>query len=361
MISFAIACSERSTTVMVSARLRGLLIRRFVSACVYAGLVLLAPAASGDVDVWSSIGPTGGNVFALAIDPHAPATIYAGTGGGTQKFSSSGGGSVFKTTNGGASWAGAGRGLTADVVLSLAIDPVTTSTVYAGTRNHGVRKSTDGGTSWTAASSGLTTNRIWVLAIDPGTPSTLYAGTASGVFKSTDGAASWTAASERPRGTAGIRPGDQSRLALDSLCGHEGQRRLQERRRRRDVDGGLERVDPDASLRARDRPQNAFDPLRRDERRRRLQEHGRRGDLEGDRLQGDQLRPGHRSRHADNCLCLRQLGAGREEPRRGHDREQGRSAASRTRPSTPSRSTPRRPRPSTSARQTASSRARTGA
>jgi PKD repeat protein len=178
----------------VLARLRRFPTRRCVCACGLASLALLTCEALGDVDVWSSIGPEGGTVFALAIDPHAPATIYAGTGGGTQKFSSSGGGSVFKTTNGGASWAGAGRGLTADVVLSLAIDPVTTSTVYAGTRNHGVRKSTDGGTSWTAASSGLTANRIWVLAIDPGTPSTLYAGTASGVFKSTDGAASWTAA-----------------------------------------------------------------------------------------------------------------------------------------------------------------------
>jgi photosystem II stability/assembly factor-like uncharacterized protein len=177
----------------VLASLRCLLIRWSICVPALAVLILSGDVARADVDVWSSIGPEGGNVFALVVDPHAPATIYAGTGGGTQKFNSSGGGGVFKTTNGGASWAGAGNGLTADAVLSLAIDPVTTSTVYAGTRNHGVFKSTDGGTSWTAA--GLTTNRIWTLVVDPGTPSTLYAGTASGVFKSTDGAATWTAAS----------------------------------------------------------------------------------------------------------------------------------------------------------------------
>jgi len=148
-------------------------------------------------------------VFALAIDPHAPATIYAGTGSGAFKFNSTAGGGVFKTVNGGASWAGAGSGLPGDAVLSLAIDPVTTSTVYAGTRNHGVFKSTDGGTSWTAA--GLTTSRIWAFAIDPGTPSTLYAGTASGVFKSTDGAATWAAA------TSGIGAQQVFALAINPI------------------------------------------------------------------------------------------------------------------------------------------------
>ena len=188
---------------------RCVLTRRCAYACTFAGLVLLAGVARADVDVWGSIGPTGGTVFALAIDPHAPATIYAGTGGGAQKFSSSPGGSVFKTTNGGASWVGAGIGLTADAVLSLAIDPVTSSTVYAGTRNHGVRKSTDGGTSWTAT--GPTTKPVFALVVDPGTPSTLYAGTASGVFKSTDGAASWTAA------TSGIGAQQVFALAINPV------------------------------------------------------------------------------------------------------------------------------------------------
>ena len=135
--------------MIVVAGQRCVLTRRCVYACVYAGLVLLAPAASGDVDVWGSIGPTGANVFALAIDPHAPATIYAGTGGGAQRFNSTAGGGVFKTTNGGASWQPAG-GWPGAAVLSLAIDPVTSSTVYAGTRNRGIWKSTDGGASWTA-------------------------------------------------------------------------------------------------------------------------------------------------------------------------------------------------------------------
>src|SRR5271169_146012 len=176
----------------ILARLHRLLLRGALCVPALAGLTLSTADDRGDVDVWSSVGPDGGAVFVLAIDPHAPATIYAGTGGGTQKFSSSGGGGVFRTTNGGASWAGAGNGLPGDAVLSLAIDPVTSTTVYAGTRNHGVFKSTDGGTTWTAT--GSTTNRVFALVVDPGTPSTLYAATASSILKSTDGAATWTAA-----------------------------------------------------------------------------------------------------------------------------------------------------------------------
>jgi len=43
---------------------------------------------------WQSMGPFGGNVFTLIIDPTNSRTLCAGTNGG-----------VFKSTNGGASWA----------------------------------------------------------------------------------------------------------------------------------------------------------------------------------------------------------------------------------------------------------------
>ena len=47
--------------------------------------LLLASQAipvSAGFNVWTSIGPEGGNVSALAIDPATPATLYAGTWGG---------------------------------------------------------------------------------------------------------------------------------------------------------------------------------------------------------------------------------------------------------------------------------------
>ena len=84
-------------------------------------------------------------------------------------------------------------------VSRIAVDPATPSTVYAGTNQYsgaagatGVFKSTDGGASWAMANSGLVDLRILGLAIDVSSPSTLFVATASGVFKSADSAGSWS-------------------------------------------------------------------------------------------------------------------------------------------------------------------------
>ena len=115
------------------------------------------------------------DVWALAIDPLTPTILYAGTDNG----------GVFKSTDGGATWSSVG--LTDVDIDTLAIDPGTPSTFYAGTYGDGgfkstgtggVFKSTDGGATW--SSIGLTDVYIDTLAIDPGTPTTLYAGTYAG-------------------------------------------------------------------------------------------------------------------------------------------------------------------------------------
>ena len=56
------------------------------------------------------------------------------------------------------------------------------STLYAGTAGGGVFKSTDAGGTWSALNTGLTDLAVNALAIDPLTPTTLYAGTGTGVF-----------------------------------------------------------------------------------------------------------------------------------------------------------------------------------
>ncbi len=76
---------------------------------------------------------------------------------------------------------------------ALAIDPSAAATLYAGTSRSGVYKSSNGGASWTAIYSGLTSTDVRVLAIDPSPSATLYAGTVGGAFKSTNGGGSWTA------------------------------------------------------------------------------------------------------------------------------------------------------------------------
>ena len=89
---------------------------------------------------------------------------------------------MFKSTDSGASWNAINNGLTSRIVPALAIDPITPSTLYAGTSG-GVFKSTDRGASWSAINNGLTDTDIEALRIDPVTPNILYAGTfGGGVF-----------------------------------------------------------------------------------------------------------------------------------------------------------------------------------
>src|SRR3990172_1379641 len=105
-----------------------------------------------------------GFVMSLAADPSNPGIVYAGTYNG-----------VYKTTNGGATWKVMNSGLTTinstKLVAALAIDPTASSTVYAGLAGDGVYRSTNGGVSWSAVNTGLndqnTSRNVRVLAIDP--------------------------------------------------------------------------------------------------------------------------------------------------------------------------------------------------
>jgi photosystem II stability/assembly factor-like uncharacterized protein len=107
-----------------------------------------------------------------------PTTLYAGAEG----FNGTASG-VFKSTNGGGTWEAANNGLPIKTVVSLAIDPKTPATLYAGEYGYGVFKSTDGGGSWSAFNTGLTDTYVYALAIDPKTPARLYSGTdGEGVF-----------------------------------------------------------------------------------------------------------------------------------------------------------------------------------
>ena len=94
-------------------------------------ILLLAAGLSGiaqaGTNVWTPIGPEGGTINTLAIDPTTPSTLYAGTNGG-----------VFKSTDGGAHWGAVNTGLTNLTVLALAIDPAAPNTIYAGTNGNSV-------------------------------------------------------------------------------------------------------------------------------------------------------------------------------------------------------------------------------
>ena len=143
-----------------------------------------AAAAAGDE--WTSHGPAGWIVNALAVDPQIPDSVYAGTDQG----------GVFKSTDGGSSWSAVNNGLPGLRIFALAIDAQVSSTLYAVVFGSGIFKSVDGGGSWRAVQDGIppsAARAIQALAIDPQSPTTLYVGTnGDNIFKTTDGGNFWS-------------------------------------------------------------------------------------------------------------------------------------------------------------------------
>lgn len=216
---------------------------RLLAVLLVVGAVLcVAPPAHAGVNWWTPVGPEGGWIHDLEVEPQTR-TVYAGTNGG-----------VFASTDGGVSWQRRSRGLryrglgqltvsarpvpTVFVVepdgvyrsmdgglswlpgkwpysegpSSIIADPSDASILYAGTYSDGLFKSFDSGVSWARVlddSCGV----IESLAIDPRVPSTVYAMCGEGVasfFKSTDRGATWAA-----QGTALPDEAREWKLVLD--------------------------------------------------------------------------------------------------------------------------------------------------
>ena len=122
----------------------------------------------------------GQSVRALAQAPSNPKLYVAGTVGG-----------VYRSEDGGTHWAqmspAGSTGLHEGE--SVAIDPVDTNTIYAGTW-HLPWKTTDGGAHWTNVKEGLIDDSdVFSIIIDPSAPSIVYASACSGIYKSENGGA----------------------------------------------------------------------------------------------------------------------------------------------------------------------------
>ena len=141
---------------------------------VLVALLLASPATAAE---WNFVGPDGGPVFALALQPGSSNILYAGTWAG-----------VLKSVDGGATWQQSLEPPPVTPVLDIAVDPSHPDTLYAVLGTY-LYKSTDGGAHWTGAGQGLLpVNKV---EIAPG--GVVYAATVRGVFRSTDGGASWEA------------------------------------------------------------------------------------------------------------------------------------------------------------------------
>lgn len=128
-------------------------------------------------------GPAGGYVRALTRD--GMTNLFAATSGG-----------VYKSTNGGDSWALSANGLGNSLVYSLAVSP--NGTMYAGTFYNRVFRSTDSGNSWSQVGQNV---YFIVNAIAINSQGDVFAGIEEGdskagnggtVHRSTDNGNSWT-------------------------------------------------------------------------------------------------------------------------------------------------------------------------
>lgn len=156
---------------------------------------------------------------ALAIDPSDENIVYAGTGEANYANHSRYGLGIFKSYDGGDTWVQLAEETFAGRCFSqLAIDPQNPQVIYAsiaraggfpemaGAKQHpgrlgplGVFRSDDGGETWAHLTNGLPDRAGTSVVIDPSNPSVLYAGIGhifgaadNGIYKSTDGGASWT-------------------------------------------------------------------------------------------------------------------------------------------------------------------------
>ena len=157
------------------------------------------------------------SVGALAVAPSDPRTLYVGTGQPEPRYDVAAGLGVYRSTDGGATWASAGLQSTR-YIGRIWVDPRNAQTVLVGAQgrffgpspDRGVYRTTDGGRSWAQTLKLGPWTGVVDLASDPADPKTVFAaawearqypwqsyftpvsGPGSGVHRSIDNGVSWT-------------------------------------------------------------------------------------------------------------------------------------------------------------------------
>ncbi|HET6266292.1 MAG TPA: glycosyl hydrolase [Acidobacteriota bacterium] len=200
--------------------------------------IVYVGAASGGV--WKSI--NGGTTFkpifdkytqsigAVTVDQAHPDTVWVGTGESDTRNSSSVGTGIYKSTDAGESWTLMGLE-NSERISRIVVDPKNSNTVYVAVPGHlwnssedrGIYKTTDGGKTWAKVLYVNADTGAADIAIDPQDPNFVYAsmwqfrrlpyfftsgGTGSGLYKSRDGGKTWK------KLTAGLPEGELGRIAI---------------------------------------------------------------------------------------------------------------------------------------------------
>ena len=161
--------------------------------------------ASG-TGTWEQLGPiplpangTGqlngsGRLNCIAFHPTNPNIIFVGAPAG----------GFWKSEDNGVTWAEYSNGLTRLGVSAIVIHPTNPNTIYIGTGDrdagdapgYGVWRSLDGGLTWAALNSGMGNRTVNDLVIDPSNSNIMYAACSNGyIYRTNNGGTSWSQSS----------------------------------------------------------------------------------------------------------------------------------------------------------------------
>ncbi len=157
-----------------------------------------------------------GSIGSIAVAPSDPRTIYVGTGEADMRSDIAYGDGMYKSSDGGKSWTHIGLNDTKQIG-AIVVDPHDAGVVYVAALGHpygpnaerGVFKTTDGGRTWAKVLYKNSDAGATALAMNPSDPNVVYAalwqtrrppwnvyppsnGPGSGLYKTTDGGATWT-------------------------------------------------------------------------------------------------------------------------------------------------------------------------
>ncbi len=170
------------------------------------------------------------SIACVVLDPKNPSVVWVGTGENNNQRSVGYGDGVYKSEDGGASWTNVGL-KASEHIGTIAIDPRDTDVVYVAAYgplwspggDRGVYKTADGGKTWAAVLTVDENTGFSEVHLDPNDPDTLYAaahqrrrhvftqisgGPGSAVYKSTDAGKTWR------KIVAGLPGGDLGRIGL---------------------------------------------------------------------------------------------------------------------------------------------------
>ncbi|MEZ6017672.1 MAG: glycosyl hydrolase [Planctomycetota bacterium] len=171
----------------------------------------------------------------IAVDPRDTNVVWVGSGEANNQRSSYWGDGVYKTTDGGATWAN--MGLTdSHHIGRVVIDPVDSNKVFVAALGHlyttneerGLYRTLDGGATWERVLFVDERTGVVDVVVDPADPRFVYAATyerlrrawdldesgpGSGIWRSTDGGATFA------RCAGGLPEGELGRIGLDVFAG----------------------------------------------------------------------------------------------------------------------------------------------